>query len=170
MVGVAADVRMQPFDFPRDPVEVYRPLNSPDGPGSTGNQYRYAVVSTDAREGLPPLLKRRALDIDADLPLQVRPMREVFRGSLADPEFQASLLIGFGLLALLLASAGVFAVVTYEACRQSQEIGLRVALGATRTQVIRHVVGRSVCLASAGGTASPTSRWDRRAASCRATS
>ena len=61
-----------------------------------------------------------------------------------------TLLVAFAVLAVLLAGAGLYAVVAYETSARTREIGLRVALGATRGVVIRHVLGRSVLQSVAG--------------------
>lgn len=60
------------------------------------------------------------------------------------------LLAAFALLAVLLASAGLYSVVAYETSAPTQEIGVRVALGATRNTVVRHVLGRSLLHSAAG--------------------
>lgn len=77
-------------------------------------------------------------------------MDDLFRSTLAQPEFYTIVLMGFAFLALLLAGAGVYAVVAYETSRRTQELGIRVALGATRADVIRHVMGRCLAVATVG--------------------
>jgi ABC-type antimicrobial peptide transport system permease subunit len=100
-----------------------------------------------------PLLRQRASEIDANLPVRIVPLNEVFLGTLAEPQLQTGLLLGFGAIAMLLASAGVFGVVSYETSRRTREIGIRVALGATRGRVIRHVMARSLRLTALGAIA-----------------
>ncbi|HEY3044076.1 MAG TPA: ABC transporter permease [Vicinamibacterales bacterium] len=150
VVGVAGDVRMQPFNDRRDAQEIYRPLNSPVGSGSMANQVRYLVIKTDSRGGLIAAVKHQASNVDPALAVRVESMRDIFRGTLAEPEFHARLLTGFGLIALLLAGAGVYAVVAYETNRRTQELGIRIALGATRGDVMRHVMGRATLFAALG--------------------
>jgi predicted permease len=150
VVGVASDVRMHPFDIKRDAQEIYRPLNSPIGSASTTNQFRYLVIKTDSREGLLAAIKHEAWNVDPALAVRVESMRDIFRGTLAEPEFHTRILIGFGLIALLLAGAGVYAVVAYETNRRTQELGIRVALGATRRDLMRLVMGRATLFASLG--------------------
>ena len=76
-------------------------------------------------------------------------MDAVVRTSLSEPRFQTTLLASFAVLAILLAGAGVHAVVAFETNQRTQELGVRVALGASRRNVFRHAVGRSNSLRAA---------------------
>ncbi len=88
--------------------------------------------------------------LDPALPVTVHAMDDVVAATFAQPRFLTTLLAAFALLAVLLAGAGLYAVVAYETSARTQEIGVRVALGATRGAVIRQVVGRSLLHSAAG--------------------
>ena len=77
-------------------------------------------------------------------------MDDLLFESVAAPRFRAGLLGGFGAIALLLASAGIFGVMSYTVNQRRRETGVRLALGASRGDVMRVVVGEGMRLAAAG--------------------
>jgi putative ABC transport system permease protein len=90
-------------------------------------------------------------DLDPDLPMaQVRTLGEVFDRSVSTPRFVALLLGAFGGLALLLSAIGVYGVTSYSVARRTNEIGIRVALGARVRDVIRLIVWQGMRPAVAG--------------------
>ncbi len=150
VVGVAGAIQSEAFDFSGgDPVEIYVPLRSPH---AINARPRFVVVATDGRDGLTALLKQQMRQLDPELPVTVHLMDDVVSLSLAEPRFYTTLLVAFAVLAVCLAGAGVYAVVAYETNRRTPELGVRVALGATRRDVIGHVLGRSMLLSMAGMT------------------
>jgi ABC-type antimicrobial peptide transport system permease subunit len=86
-----------------------------------------------------------------DLPfIEIRPLQ-----SLIDPRVQpwrigASLFVVFGLLAMLIATVGLYAVIAYEVTQRTHEFGVRAALGATGPAIVAHVLRRGVALAFSG--------------------
>ena len=89
--------------------------------------------------------------LDPTLPVaNVRPMTEVVAASLATPRLTGFLLGTFAVIALLLAAVGIYGVLAYLVSRRTHEIGIRLAIGADRGQVVRMVLGQGIGLAALG--------------------
>jgi predicted permease len=96
-------------------------------------------------------LRRAFAEVSADIPfLDVRTLAEHTEASFFAQRMGAWMLTGFGLLALALSSIGIYGVTSYSVSRRTREIGVRVALGAGRRDVIRLVVGRAMGVAGIG--------------------
>jgi len=90
-------------------------------------------------------VRKTIIEFDAQLPIErVSTLSHLMRQSVREDRLLARLASGFGLLALLLAAIGLYGVMTYAVSRRTGEIGLRLALGAQRTSVIRMVLGDSL--------------------------
>ena len=89
--------------------------------------------------------------VDADLPLaKVSTLATLVDDSLSQPRFAMLLLASFGLLALVLASIGMYGVISYSVAQRTQELGIRMALGADRSHIFGMVLGQGVRLAGLG--------------------
>ncbi len=134
LVGVVAEVRAVLYRYP--PPMAYYPYwqRPPDGVS--------LVVRTTADPHTAAAALRVALrSEDAQLPIQpIRSMESVVDGSVAQRRFQLTLMGVFGASALLVASLGIYGVVAYSVARRRNEIGIRMALGAQRSQLLRLVI------------------------------
>jgi putative ABC transport system permease protein len=145
VIGVVRHVRNRTLEM-RSRVEVYWPLNQTPSSAMT-----LAILTPGNPMSLAPTIQREVAAIDPELPVyRVRSMSEVMGESVARRRLALILLSVFAGLALLLASVGIYGVTSYVVTQRQQEIGLRMALGAGRGNVLRLMIGQGMGTILAG--------------------
>jgi predicted permease len=152
VVGVVGDVRARGLDQEPTP-EFYLPmLQAPAAAWSwTDRTMTVAVRAASDAVALMGSLRRAVGEVDAGLPLyNLGTMRGRVMDSLAQSRFSTMLLTVFGAIALALAGIGVYGVISYGVAQRTQEIGIRMALGARHRDVLTMVVRHGALLAGIG--------------------
>ena len=145
VIGVVGDVKSDSLEIPGAP-HIYRSLfqappyyavvylRTAGDPGSLGDSIRHEVQA-----------------VDPNIPIfAVRSMEAVVARSMAERRFALEILAFFGIVALLLAAIGIYGVMAYTFSRRTQEIGIRMALGAQRKDIMRLAVSEGMTLVAFG--------------------
>ena len=145
VVGVAADVRTWPKAMTAEP-EIYYPY---------AQRTRWVSVFV-VRTGGPPAalaatVRERVWAVDSNTLMgPARTMREAMMRPLRSPRFNMLLMVLFASMATILAVVGVYGVISFTTAQRTREIGVRMALGASRAAVLRMVLARSMSIVLVG--------------------
>jgi predicted permease len=148
VVGVVKDMKQDGLDTGGVP-HIFRPIYQQSG-------RRSADMSVVARTPLPASLLESQIRseiqaVDPGLPVfNVRSMTDVMDVSIAPRRFSAGLVGVFAAVAMLLSSIGIYGLLAYMVGQRSHEIGIRVALGAQRSDILKLILGKGLLLAGAG--------------------
>jgi len=145
IVGVVADVHHWGLDEKIHP-QFFRPYPQAGWPVMS-----VVVRTAGAPAAYTPAIKKALAEVEPDRPVSdVQLMQDVVDGSLGSRRFPALLLAGFAALALVLAAVGIVGVVSYSVAQRTQEIGIRMALGACKADVLKLILSGSMAWVFAG--------------------
>ena len=148
IIGVVADVKGMFLDGPA-PAMVYVPASG----SAIVNQSTDWVIRTSAPSGIASALTNAITSLALDQRVtDLEPMTQLITGSssVSQTNFEALLMGTFGALALILTLVGVYGVLSFQVAQRTHEIGVRIALGATRRDVMQLVIVKAFKVAALG--------------------
>ena len=155
IVGIVGDVRHLGLDEEGVPM-----FYTPHAQQPSYHTMTLVVRAAGPVEGLPAAARAELRQMDASVPLyQVRSLDQVLSRAVAEPRLRAGLIGLFAILACLLASLGVYGVVSYLVAQRTHEIGVRLSLGASSRDVVRLVVGEGIRPVIAGLACGVVGAW-----------
>ena len=151
VVGIVGNVRHNGVTTAIKP-KFYRPLTQFHlSSGGPVRNMTLVVRTAGDPIALAPAVAAEVRTLDRDLPIAaVRSMDDVVKTSIVTPRLTGALLLTFALLALALAALGIYSVLSYVVAARRQEIGIRLAIGAAPSRVVRLVIRQGVGYAAAG--------------------
>lgn len=145
VIGIIKDIKQDGLDvngIPHIYTSVYQ---------DPGRALNLVLRTSLAPSVLESQIRDEIHEIDPGLPVyNIRSLNEVMERSLAERRFSAELVAAFALMALLLASVGIYGLLAYLVGQRSQEIGVRIALGAQRGNILKLILGQGGSLAGIG--------------------
>ncbi len=145
IVGVVGDVHHRSLIKSANP-EIYLPYQQ-----NSWNWGNFLIRTTNDPANLSAAFRDEIRNADRTVAVtKVRPLRLAISETVTQPRFYTFLFSLFGVIGLVLTMTGVYGLVSYTVAQRTQEIGIRMALGATRQTVLRLVVRQGIVLAAAG--------------------
>jgi predicted permease len=148
--GIAKDVKNSGLDTPEEPEFYQLRRNLPDD-WQQSPSVVLILKTTTPPKSLVPWVRSQIAQIDPTVPVEIETLSEHVSDLSDRPRFETALLTFFACTGLAMAIIGLYGVVSFMAVQRTQEIGIRMALGATRADVVRLILGEGVRLVLIGG-------------------
>ena len=147
IVGVVGDIHHEGLDAKPEP-EMYVPYSQVPNVEARPT----IVVRTSVEpESVTSALRKAVSEIDVNVPIdQIETMKELVYGSVSQSLFRTVMLVMFALLAVFVASVGLYGVLSYSVTQRTREFGIRMAIGASRGSILRFVLSKAAKLIAVG--------------------
>jgi len=160
VVGVVGDVRMRGLERPSEPQVYLSHKQIREGVDSAGEPITvarfYAPKDLVIRSSIPPAavipaVRRIVQQVDPQQPISnIKTMSAIVSDVTAARAIQVRVLMAFAIIAFLLAAIGIHGLLSFTVSSRQHEIGVRMALGAQRSEIVRLIMSRGIVLAAAG--------------------
>jgi putative ABC transport system permease protein len=146
VVGVAGNVKLGDVNAPPEPI-LYVPLAQ-----SAWSTATYLAIRAHGNAtSLAPAIRSEIADLDQEQPVeQIGSLEQTFADQFAEPRFQSRLMGAFAAVALILAVVGIYGVNAHAVTQRRRELGVRIALGALPSDVLRETLGEGIKLSGIG--------------------
>jgi predicted permease len=151
VIGVVGDIRVRGLERTSEPQMYLAAAQAPDGMPGGFDPKDLVIRHSGQSSALVPAVRQIVHEIDPEQPVaNVRPMDDVIAGETASRRGQLQVLSVFAVVAILLSAVGIYGLLAYTVAQRSQEIGVRLALGADPARVGRMILGDGMRLALFG--------------------